>query len=387
VAGRVREAAAPRGPGRRAAGRRALLGGVLALATLAAASAAGGAREVAAGDGRGDAPAAVASERRPVPEVGPGRPLSRFVTRLGTDGTRRLAASAWWGGSQTSASGERVTVFLSTAYAADTSAAQRWADFFASLVHGSELSSARVYVAPLDEVHAICGGDGVLGCYDGRAIVTIGEAAGSVPATAVAAHEYGHHIAMNRLNAPWRAIDWGTKRWASHARVCARAGSGTAFPGDEGARYALNPGEAFAEAYRVLNEVRAGASTFDWSIIDYSFRPDGAALARLEQDVLRPWTAPTTRLLRKVPARHSTTWTRRVATPLDGALRVRLRLQGGGHDVALLSGDRRRVLARGLWSSGNAKVLEHRLCGERAVTVRVTRQGAPAPFEISLTAP
>ena len=34
------------------------------------------------------------------------------------------------------------------------------------------------------------------------------------------AHEYGHHIANNRRNDLAPALEWGTKRWASHEHVC-----------------------------------------------------------------------------------------------------------------------------------------------------------------------
>src|SRR5438034_7045369 len=69
----------------------------------------------------------------------------------------------------------------------------------------------------------------------------------------VLVHELGHNVAANRDNAPWSAVDWGTKRWATYMNVCARHDAGTAFPGDEADHYLLNPGEAFAETYRLLN--------------------------------------------------------------------------------------------------------------------------------------
>ena len=50
-------------------------------------------------------------------------------------------------------------------------------------------------------------------------------------AEAIIAHEYGHHVAANRSNAPWAALDWGTKRWATYIQVCGRARDGRALPG------------------------------------------------------------------------------------------------------------------------------------------------------------
>ena len=37
------------------------------------------------------------------------------------------------------------------------------------------------------------------------------------PAKEIAAHEYGHHVANNRNDAPWSAVDYGAKRWSSSA--------------------------------------------------------------------------------------------------------------------------------------------------------------------------
>jgi hypothetical protein len=44
--------------------------------------------------------------------------------------------------------------------------------------------------------------------------------------------------------------------WATQMGICSRAESRTVHPGDEGFFYSLNPGEGFAEAYRVLVEDR-----------------------------------------------------------------------------------------------------------------------------------
>jgi hypothetical protein len=50
----------------------------------------------------------------------------------------------------------------------------------------------------------------------------------------------------------------GRKRWASAASVCSRVSRKQAYPGDEGTNYSLNPGEAWAEVYRLLDERKAG---------------------------------------------------------------------------------------------------------------------------------
>ena len=121
----------------------------------------------------------------------------------------------------TASTNEQVDVSVSSAYPADQPIGQRWADFFAALPHGPELARLKAYVAPLSEVQVICGGSAV-GCYgDDQLIVTNEPALGFAPEE-VARHEYGHHIALNRSNAPWRAFDWGPKRWATAAHVCSR---------------------------------------------------------------------------------------------------------------------------------------------------------------------
>ena len=57
----------------------------------------------------------------------------------------------------------------------------------------------------------------------------------------------------------------------------------------------LNPGEAFAETYRVLNEQGSALPQESWTSSRRSLYPDATALSLLEQDVLTPWTANTTR--------------------------------------------------------------------------------------------
>jgi hypothetical protein len=197
------------------------------------------------------------------------------------------------------------------------------------------------------------------------------------------AHEYGHHVAFNRNNAPWSAIDWGTKRWASAVNVCARTKAGTAFPGDEDVYYTLNPGEAFAESYRVLNEQMAGLPLL-WPIVDPSFLPTIASLAALREDVVDPWTGPTTKTVRAKFARHRRVWTSKLATPLDGDLTIRLRQ--GADDLALI-GDAKAVLANASWTSNGGKSVQFQICGQRSLTIRVRAGGRAAPFTLTITKP
>jgi hypothetical protein len=294
------------------------------------------------------------------------------------------AAADWWGGSYTTTTGETVIIYTYDTYVVNQSANQALAEFFAGLVHGAELTRLTTYVAPLNIVQTICGSSDVAGCYspDDEIMVLPGEDLTGGPTVAqVATHEYGHHVAENRDNPPWQAVDWGTKRWASRLDVCARAAAGSVFPGDEGDNYMLNPGEGFAEAYRVLNEARAGATTFEWPIVSDLFFPDQAALDALSLDVTEPWTQSTTSVARGKIARTGAA-TRRVsiATPLDGTLRVTLTAPAGAlYRLALLDA-RGKVLAQG-------RSVTRTVCGEDSFQARVTRVRGGGAFSLRISRP
>src|SRR5919204_5057140 len=63
-----------------------------------------------------------------------------------------LSPSNFWGGTYTTSTNERVTIFSSRSYPVDDAANQRWAEFLASLLHGSELSQLTLYLAPPAQV-------------------------------------------------------------------------------------------------------------------------------------------------------------------------------------------------------------------------------------------
>lgn len=303
----------------------------------------------------------------------PTRSLDRAaVRRLGDVAWRRYRSDA---------SGP--TVRVSSAYAQPAAVAQKWTSFFEALVHGFELSVLDAYIAPLPEVQKICGSSDVLGCYGDDRLVMPDEGADGITATSIAAHEYGHHVAFNRVNAPWTALDWGPKRWATHERVCARTAVGTAAPGAEDANYALNPGEAWAETYRVLNESAAGIPLL-WPIVDPSFEPDAGALAAAREDVVDPWTSHGATVKTRRFGSNARTWTTQVATPLDGELRVQV--QPGSNDVALVGPDG-GTLARGSWSSSGARALDYVICGQRTVALRITRHTSRRAFTVRLSVP
>jgi hypothetical protein len=314
---------------------------------------------------------------RPAPRPSPFASFPPFLSsgtdRLRPGAGRRVAAVDW---RRTASAG--VTVLVSPAYDGDPTTGRRWADFFASLVHGPELSLLTAYIASPAELAGICAEAD--GCYsDDRLWVSDQPGRDGVSPQEIAAHEYGHHVAFNRENPPWLAIDWGTKRWATAMNVCARGRGGTAYPGAENFFYPLNPGEAFAESYRVLNGYGAG----DWSIVDGSFRPTPAALDALRTDVLVPWTASTPRAFRVRVAR-ARAWVHRVSTPLDGSLTVSV----AGTDVDVqLRGPRGAVVARGSWTASGTKSVTYEICGDRSFTVRVVDAGAPERVVVRITEP
>lgn len=264
-----------------------------------------------------------------------------------------------------------------------------WAEFLVGLAHGPEISLLTAYVVTFDEMQDVCGSR-ALGCYSANQMVVPGEVVsdGTTPEEIVR-HEYGHHIAFHRENPPWVAIEWGPKNWASNANVCARVARKEAFPGDQGSNYANNPGEAWAETYRLMDERRAGITTATWPIIAPSFYPTDAALAAAERDVLEPWNGTRTTTSTHVFTKSSKrVWWIPLATPLDGELRIAATLpKGGEYEVALLRSDRRTVIRRAQWVSQRVKRLSTTLCGPRGLFVRVTRSGPAGRARVSVTLP
>jgi len=301
---------------------------------------------------------------------------------------RHLAEASWWGGTYFISDGEQVAIYISTSYPEPGSLAQHWVEFFAGLPHGKEISALKVYVAPIGEVGDLCASVEALGCYGGQTLVMAGDSTDGIAPASIAAHEYGHHVAANRSNPPWRALDWGTKRWASKVGVCSRVQSGTAYPGDEGLNYSLNAGEAFAESYRVLVETNGTAEGYDWPIADPSFRQTPESLAAVREDVLQPWAGPTTTTIRGKFLRGKHIWSTQVATPFDGDFRARVTAPGSGaDDVKILSGDGGTLLATGSWNGSGGKSAEYRVCGARSVKVRVIRAAAAARFTLQVQLP
>jgi hypothetical protein len=273
-----------------------------------------------------------------------------------------------WGGVYTARSGAHVTVYSSGEYPVDPAANQAAADFVDSLVHGSEISAVKIYFAPPAEVGILCYSKEVDGCYFPATgdIITTGEDTPWSTVEEVVSHEYGHHVATNRLNDPWPAVSFGTKRWATYEGICQKEAAGVAYPGDEGDHYFQNPGESFAESFMHLNEQKLGLPEPSWGY-DPMFAPDAAALAAIEQDVLKPWKQTALKHFSGRFTRRGQQKTFTFKTPLDGVFAAEL--HGPRGSSLRLSGPTQ--VKR--YSAGLAAGL---VCGQRTVTARLSAGGA-----------
>lgn len=201
----------------------------------------------------------------------------------------------------------------------------RWASFLGTLLHGVELGNATLGFALPEQMPKACGDRDTLACYSPRhrALTVPTRAPAGWRLEHIVAHEYGHHVAATRNNAPWSAFEWGTKRWATVAGICAKVADASVDP--IGLDWENTPGEAFAETYRLLNARRARGwgSAPGWTFGEIF--PFGEVTMRaLELDVRRPWEpvvleAHTGRLVAGAAKRL------RVRAVLDGTVRLRLR--------------------------------------------------------------
>lgn len=301
---------------------------------------------------------------------------------------RRLARTpAGYGGQYLTPSGESVRVITSPQYQPNAAVNQSYADFLDSLVHGDELSSVTVYVAPYDEMQGMCSSD-ALACYfdADNLLVTTGDGSPQpgIQVEDLVAHEYGHHIANHRLNDIGPASDWGPEYWATYEQVCWREGQGTAFPGDEGANYALNPGEAWAETYRVLN-----GSQEPWDSSDPSFSPDDRALALARRDVLHPYDGGEYIDRRGRFRSRGSRW-RSYTVPVENDGNVDLRLHGTRSldaDLYIFANRNSSKPLASARANGRNEHLERQYCGYRHLDVEVYRYRGTGSYKLRMTLP
>jgi hypothetical protein len=291
------------------------------------------------------------------------------------------SAFAWGGSYPTGDSlGSSVTIQVSDTFPVDQALPQTWATYLGTLVHGPELGRLTLNLIPLSGVQAVCGGQ-ALACYDSlreRIYASPEDQLDSPSAQEIITHEYGHHIANNSSDAPWEAIDYGTKRWSSYENICAKTAAGTASPGDEGSNYAQNSGEAFAESYRVLNLQKQGKTDIGWDIVNPSFFPDATALTLLELDVTTPWTGNTSS---KLHGSFGTGVVRTfsVKTQLDGSFSARL--------IWPTKAKMRLALYNGKTLVLRGTSVRYQICGQRTLTLKVERLSGRGAFSIDVSKP
>lgn len=241
--------------------------------------------------------------------------------------------------------------------------AQEVADLLASFPHGDELAELKIEVVAPDEAELRCRGG--LACYlPATETLVMPDATDGYAWEQVLAHEYGHHLAANRVNAPWSALDYGPKRWATLEDVCQKDREGMFVS------YRRDPGEAFAEAYRLLVSARTQAWTPFPVIVDSTLFPMAANVqAAVLDDITSPWTGPREYTVTRRLAAGATAVIP-VSTPLDGTL-----------DAGLLTGSGTLKLGR-----ASGREVSGTVCGER--TTRLTLKAAKAGlFRISVSVP
>jgi hypothetical protein len=294
-----------------------------------------------------------------------------------------LPASALaWGNSYPTGDsyGTYVQIQVSDAYPVDQALPQDWATYLGTLAHGPELARLTLDLIPLSAVQSVCGGQ-ALACYNPlrqEIFASPEDQLDSPPAKELVTHEYGHHLANNSNDAPWPALDYGTKRWSSYENICAKAAAGTASPGDEGSQYAQNSGEAFAETYRVLNLQKQGQTNIGWDIVNRSFFPDATALTLLQQDITSPWLAPTVANLHGSFG-AGVVRTFKVQTQLDGAF--------SAHLVSPTKAKMQLALYNGSTLVQRGATIRYEICGQRTLTLKVQRLSGRGSFTVNVSKP
>jgi hypothetical protein len=248
-----------------------------------------------------------------------------------------------------------------------------------------------VRIADTGTLYRFCG-QGATACYypSSQMMVVAGSPINpnnGMPQGMVIAHEYGHHIEANRSLPGWNASNLGGRHWATYEHVCEGVGTGTLFPGDQGAGYWDNPGEAFAQAYATM--LYPDAVPWWWHFAE----PDDGAFAAIRADVGN-WSRGTTRKWTRRLAPRAPSATTTIATPIDGPIDVRLRQPRSARFVVKLRGPDGRVLKKGRTirrstakSGPPVSQLSYSSCGTRSVTLEVRRRDGRGKFEAKISRP
>jgi hypothetical protein len=285
--------------------------------------------------------------------------------------------------------GGSIAVQVDAAFAGG-GALQRVLNSLAELPHGPEINRLRVHVADLGSLYKFCG-QGATACYypASETMIVSGSPINQnngMPQGMVIAHEYGHHLEANRSMPGWNASNLGGRHWATYEHVCEGVAAGRLFPGDEGAHYWDNPGEAFAQAYATM--LYPDAVPWWWHFAE----PDEPAFGAIRSDVADPSRGTTTRWARRL-APHSPRAATTVTTQVDGPIEVRLRQPRSARFQLALRGPDGRVLrkARAMRGKKRAKrstsQLTYSSCGARTFTVEVRRRTGRGRFDVQIQRP
>lgn len=248
--------------------------------------------------------------------------------------------------------------------------------------HGYEVSRVSVRVETPQGMQSRCGSTQALACYSPnleRMIVTGEETPeGQAPLPFVAAHEYGHHIAYNRVSPyPFYSGTVGPPHWATYERVCPLTLQGRLFPGDQDDHYEQNPGEGWAEAFAF----RLFPNTVSWGYTPL-LKPGVRAFGAVRHDVQAPWkgTARKTVSWRVGPGRPRTKRFR-LTTLLDGEARIKL---SGAPRARFVI---RRYLSGRFIRRTRARYTKSFLCGNRRAEFRVTRVSGSGRVRATISRP
>jgi len=294
----------------------------------------------------------------------------------------------------------------------DAARAAEWARFLVSLPHSSEMRKMTARLSPyfMMQSSSQCGKD-ALACYDpSAASLYISWEKPPPPSDIftprqIAAHEYGHHIAASR----WKdgsddPLAWGPQRWSTAMRVCERAFtdgrsvlSPPMYPGDEGNHYADNPGEIWAEDYRIYAASVNGDPLDSWdsSVFNPVWEPSQGLLTAVASDVNTPWTGLVTKDWSGRFDNANTTFTATVPVPVDGKVRA-WTVNSGSLKTSITigkpAGSGGRLLVRPTETVKGTDNKSHqatsrKLCNTGSATVTVTRKSGTGSWKLSVQSP
>ena len=284
----------------------------------------------------------------------------------------------------------RLKIYVSREYPTwDRAINRSWAQAFANMPHGTEISKLTVYIAPFSEIasDAVCG-SAADSCYypDDATMYLSGETPpDQADMTQIAMHEYGHHVANFRSNVPWDSVNWGPKRWASTQGVCALTRERVMWPTDPTNHYEDHPGEIWAETYRIVASKAMNILPDPWEILSARWNPlsRNDLLNAAGRDVSLPWQGPRkTSATGKLLATGAQSAIYRLPVTLDGEVAASLKTSGGLKATVRLTTPSGDQLTAKSTSSVNWTA-----CGVQSVSVVVNRTGGKGTWTLTIQHP